>query len=41
MLSRRNAFREMLADKFSQSELQHIDPQQPTGIMPLTSQAVG
>ena len=36
-----NAFRDMLADKFSQLDLQYIDPQQPAGMMPLTSQAVG
>lgn len=39
--ARLNAFRNMLADKFSLLEQQHINPQQPTGIIPLTSQAVG
>lgn len=38
--ARLNAFRDMLAEKFSRREQQHINPQQPTDIIPLTSQAV-
>jgi hypothetical protein len=39
--ARLNAFRDMLADKFSQTKPQQIDPQLPTDMMPLTSQTVG